>query len=63
MNVRVLKLRRTPSIERIRDIPEYSGKYEFSCNFLEQIVKNKTKKLKIIRHHGIKGLKYYGKKG
>ena len=32
----------TRSIERIREIPEYSGKYEFSCNFPEQIVKNIT---------------------
>ena len=46
----------TRSIERIREIPEYSGTYEYSCNFLEQIVKNKTiKNLEIIRHHGIKG--------
>ena len=43
------------SIERIREIPEYSGTNEFSCNFPEQIVKKKTTKWKINRHNGIKG--------
>ena len=27
----------TRSIEKIREIPEYSGKYEFSCNFPDKL--------------------------